>query len=185
MITIRARAAEDNAQLADIWLRSVRATHHFLTEDNIAQLFPLVLNDYLPAVNVWVAEERPGHPCGFIGLNGNKVEMLFIDADQRGKGVGKALLTHAETLHDELQLDVNEQNPQASGFYRHYGFVITGRSPLDGQGNPFPLLHMKLETLALRRPPAAGFFPRLPRCLIYQIRISNRFYILPVTINPR
>ncbi|EPK0248446.1 GNAT family N-acetyltransferase, partial [Serratia marcescens] len=24
-------------------------------------------------------------------------------------------------------------------------FVITGRSPLDGQGNPFPLLHMKLE----------------------------------------
>jgi hypothetical protein len=29
MITIRARAAEDNAQLADIWLRSVRATHHF------------------------------------------------------------------------------------------------------------------------------------------------------------
>ena len=132
MITIRARAAEDNAQLADIWLRSVRATHHFLTEDNIAQLFPLVLNDYLPAVNVWVAEEQPGHPCGFIGLNGNKVEMLFIDADQRGKGVGKALLTHAE-------------NPQASGFYRHYGFVITGRSPLDGQGNPFPLLHMKLE----------------------------------------
>ena len=109
--------------------------HHspFLTEDNIAQLFPLVLNDYLPAVNVWVAEERPGHPCGFIGLNGNKVEMLFIDADQRGKGVGKALLTHAETLHDELQLDVNEQNPQASGFYRHYGFVITGRSPLDGR----------------------------------------------------
>ena len=59
--------------------------------------------------------------------------MLFIDADQRGKGVGKALLTHAETLHDELQLDVNEQNPQASGFYRHYGFVITGRSPLDGR----------------------------------------------------
>ncbi|UYY66073.1 acetyltransferase [Serratia marcescens] len=145
MITIRARAAEDNAQLADIWLRSVRATHHFLTEDNIAQLFPLVLNDYLPAVNVWVAEDRPGHPCGFIGLNGNKVEMLFIDADQRGQGVGKALLTHAETLHDELQLDVNEQNPQASGFYRHYGFVITGRLPLDGQGNPFPLLHMKLD----------------------------------------
>lgn len=40
---------------------------------------------------------------------------------------------------------MNEQNPQASGFYRHYGFVITGRSPLDGQGNPFPLLHMKLD----------------------------------------
>ncbi|WP_454877714.1 acetyltransferase [Serratia inhibens] len=145
MIILRARAAEDNAQLAEIWQRSVRATHHFLTEDNIAQLFPLVLNHYLPAVDVWVAEDRPGHPCGFIGLSGNKVEMLFIDAEQRGKGVGKALLAHAETLHDELLLDVNEQNPRASGFYRHYGFEITGRSALDGQGNPFPLLHMKLD----------------------------------------
>ncbi|CAI0916259.1 acetyltransferase [Serratia proteamaculans] len=145
MIAIRARAAQDNAQLAEIWQRSVRATHHFLTEENIAQLYPLVLNGYLPAVDVWVAEDRPGHPCGFIGLSGNKVEMLFIDAEQRGKGVGRALLAHAETLHDELQLDVNEQNPQASGFYRHYGFEITGRSALDGQGNPFPLLHMKLD----------------------------------------
>jgi putative acetyltransferase len=145
MITIRARAAQDNAQLAEIWQRSVRATHHFLTEENIAQLYPLVLNDYLPAVDVWVAEDRPGHPCGFIGLSGNKVEMLFIDAEQRGKGVGRALLAHAETLYDELQLDVNEQNPQASDFYRHYGFEITGRSALDGQGNPFPLLHMKLD----------------------------------------
>ncbi|CAI1836501.1 Uncharacterized N-acetyltransferase YjaB [Serratia entomophila] len=145
MIIIRARAAEDNAQLAEIWLRSVRATHHFLNEDDIARLFPLVLNDYLPAVSVWVAEDRPGHPCGFIGLDGNKVEMLFIDADQRGKGAGKALLAHAETLHSELLLDVNEQNPQANGFYRHYGFEIVGRSALDGQGNPFPLLHMKLE----------------------------------------
>ncbi|NTX77737.1 acetyltransferase [Serratia proteamaculans] len=145
MITIRARAAQDNAQLVEIWQRSVRATHHFLTEDNIAQLYPLVLNDYLPAVDVWVAEDRPGHPCGFIGLSGNKVEMLFIDAEQRGKGVGRALLAHAETLYDELQLDVNEQNPQASDFYRHYGFEITGRSALDGQGNPFPLLHMKLD----------------------------------------
>jgi putative acetyltransferase len=39
---------------------------------------------------------------------------------------------------------VNEQNPQAVGFYEHIGFLITGRSTLDGQGKPFPLLHMKL-----------------------------------------
>jgi putative acetyltransferase len=95
MFTIRARAAEDNAQLVEIWQRSVRATHHFLTEEDIAKLYPLVLNDYLPAVNVWVAVDGTGQPCGFIGLSGNKVEMLFIDQGQRGKGVGKALLEHA------------------------------------------------------------------------------------------
>lgn len=43
-----------------------------------------------------------------------------------------------------LSVDVNEQNPQAVGFYLHYGFVQTGRSPLDGEGRPFPLLHMSL-----------------------------------------
>jgi putative acetyltransferase len=41
-------------------------------------------------------------------------------------------------------VDVNEQNPQGVGFYRHMGFEQVGRSELDGQGNPFPLLHMRL-----------------------------------------
>ncbi|TQI79608.1 putative acetyltransferase [Serratia fonticola] len=145
MITIRARAAEDNAQLAAIWLRSVRATHHFLSEEDITRLYPQVLNDYLPSVNVWVAEDQAGQLCGFIGLDGNKVEMLFIDAERRGEGIGKALLAQAEAMYSELLLDVNEQNPQALAFYQRYGFSQTGRSELDGQGKPFPLLHMKLS----------------------------------------
>jgi putative acetyltransferase len=41
-------------------------------------------------------------------------------------------------------VDVNEQNEQALGFYRHLGFEVVGRSPLDGQGKPYPLLHMTL-----------------------------------------
>ncbi|WP_431223139.1 acetyltransferase [Serratia sp. L9] len=144
MITVRARRAEDNKQLIEIWQRSVRATHHFLSETDIARLYPLILNDYLPAVSVWVAEDQTGQPCGFIGLDGNRIEMLFVDAERRGEGIGKALLAKAATMHDELLLDVNEQNPQALGFYQHYGFTQTGRSERDGQGKPFPLLHMKL-----------------------------------------
>lgn len=146
MITIRTRVATDNAQLAAIWLRSVRATHHFLNEEDIARLYPQVLNDYLPAVNVWVAEDPANKLCGFIGLNDNQVEMLFVDAERRGEGIGKTLLAKAEAIHGELLLDVNEQNPQALAFYQHYGFVVTGRSELDGQGKPFPLLHMRLKT---------------------------------------
>lgn len=144
MITIRTRIAADNAQLVEIWQRSVEATHHFLSEDDISRLYPLILNNYLPAVNVWVAEDLSGQLCGFIGLDGNKVEMLFIDAKRRGEGIGRALLGTVEALHQELLLDVNEQNPQALAFYQHYGFVVTGRSELDGQGKPFPLLHMLL-----------------------------------------
>lgn len=39
---------------------------------------------------------------------------------------------------------VNEQNPQAVGFYEHLGFVTYQRTDHDEQGNPYPLLYMKL-----------------------------------------
>ncbi|MFI8415534.1 acetyltransferase [Serratia sp. NPDC078593] len=143
MITIKPSTAEDYPRLVTLWLNSVRATHHFITEAQLNALQPLVANDYLPALAVWCAQDSAGHICGFIGMNANKVEMLFIDANQRGKGIGKALLAFAATHYDEILLDVNEQNPQAVGFYQHYGFKSMGRSERDGQGNPFPLLHMK------------------------------------------
>jgi putative acetyltransferase len=61
-----------------------------------------------------------------------------------GKGVGKLLLQHAIAEFGANEVDVNEQNPQGVAFYRHMGFEQVGRSELDGQGNPFPLLHMRL-----------------------------------------
>ncbi|KAF1067142.1 MAG: putative N-acetyltransferase YjaB [Pseudomonas citronellolis] len=141
---IRPRTSADAAELLDIWLRAVRATHDFLAPSDIDELLPLVRNQYLPAVEVWVALDEQGQPAGFIGLDGAQVEMLFIDPQYHGQGMGRALLDHARGLHGTLTVDVNEQNPQAVGFYRHYGFQQTGRSPLDGQGRPFPLLHLSL-----------------------------------------
>lgn len=43
------------------------------------------------------------------------------------------------------RLAVNEQNPQAKGFYEHMGFRVYKRSEMDEQGGPYPLLYMKLE----------------------------------------
>ncbi|MGA8135511.1 MAG: GNAT family N-acetyltransferase [Pseudomonas gingeri] len=98
----------------------------------------------IPAVELWVAVDAKDCPQGFIGLNENHVEMLFIEPDLRGKGVGRALLDHARSSRSQMSVDVNEQNPEAAGFYLHYGFIQTGRSPLDGEGRPFPLLHLSL-----------------------------------------
>ncbi|MFV3334864.1 acetyltransferase [Pseudomonas sp. NY15437] len=141
---IRQRIAADNPRLLDIWLGAVRATHHFLQASDIDDLLPQVRDLYLPAVAVWVAVDAEDRPLGFIGLNECHVEMLFIDPECRGRGLGRALLDFARELRGTLSVDVNEQNPQAVGFYRHYGFVQTGRSPTDGEGRPFPLLHMSL-----------------------------------------
>lgn len=40
-------------------------------------------------------------------------------------------------------LTVNEQNPQAVGFYEHMGFRACKRSDVDAQGGPYPVLHMQ------------------------------------------
>lgn len=83
-------------------------------------------------------------PAGFLGMVGDKVEMLFVDPVWRGHGVGTLLLNHARTRHPALTVDVNEQNPAAHGFYLHYGFRDVGREDTDGAGRPFPLVHMAL-----------------------------------------
>ena len=149
-MTIRPRVAADDPVLGALWERSVRATHDFLPEDDIQRLLPLVRDAYLPmpALDVWVYEDQNGI-AGFIGTGGHNVEMLFIDPDRRGQGIGRQLLDHARARHDTLTVDVNEQNPQAVGFYLHYGFIQVARSPLDGEGKPFPLLHMALPTHSL------------------------------------
>ena len=42
-------------------------------------------------------------------------------------------------------MTVNEQNPQAVGFYEHMGFETYQRTDHDEEGNPYPLLYMKLK----------------------------------------
>src|SRR5215831_1167876 len=139
----RARAAEHEALVA-LWERSVRATHDFLTEADIGALRPLVreaLSD--DAVELWVLTERADAPIGFMGLAGHDIAALFLEPARRGQGGGRRLVAHAQQLRGgDLTVDVNEQNPAARGFYEALGFVVVGRSPLDDDGRPFPILHM-------------------------------------------
>lgn len=144
MPTIRRLVEADIPGLLDLWERSVVKTHHFLTPVDIAALKPEV-EQALLALAVWVVELN-GKPAGFAGLNGDKVEALFIDPDAMGAGLGTRLLRHARELRGPeatLLVDVNADNPDATAFYLARGFVQTGRSETDGAGRPFPLLHLE------------------------------------------
>ena len=79
-----------------------------------------------------------------MGVYEDSLEMLFLHPDARGKGIGKRLILHAINDLKVKKVDVNEQNPQAVGFYEHMGFEIISRSELDGLGKPYPILHMQL-----------------------------------------
>ena len=133
----------DYPALIALWEASVRATHHFLQEEDIATLKPLILEHYFDAVRLYCARQD-GVIVGFIGVAEGNIEMLFIAPEARGGGVGRQLVDHAIRCLGATRVDVNEQNAQAVGFYQHLGFEMTGRSPLDGQGKPYPLLHMAL-----------------------------------------
>ncbi len=140
--SIRPATADDHAALLSLWLASVRATHSFLTEDDIQGLLPIVRDVALPNLEIWVVQ-CPDAVAGFIGLADAHVEALFVAPEFFRRGYGVALLEHVRSGKGALTVDVNEQNPAALAFYLANGFEVGGRSPLDASGNPFPLLHLR------------------------------------------
>ncbi len=134
----------DLPRLFAVWESSVRATHTFLTEADLQALIPLVKAGLAAFEPLHVVREASGETVAFMGVAEGIVEMLFVHADHRGRGHGHRLLTHALGEHGATRVDVNEQNPQALAFYLRHGFRVVGRSPLDGQGQPFPILHLAL-----------------------------------------
>ncbi|AJQ95680.1 acetyltransferase [Gynuella sunshinyii] len=134
----------DHLKLIEIWESSVRATHEFLAEEDLQELKPLILEHYFDAVDLRCAKNAQGEILGFCGVHDGNIEMLFVSPDARGKGIGVMLSAYAIKEQGASKVDVNEQNDQALGFYQHIGFKVIGRSPVDGQGKPYPLLHMAL-----------------------------------------
>ena len=82
-----------------------------------------------------------------MGIEKQKLEMLFIIDNERGKGIGKQLLNYGIENYNVNELTVNEQNLSAKGFYEHMGFKVYKRSELDEQGNQYLILYMKLENV--------------------------------------
>ena len=132
-------------EVVAVWEASVRATHDFLKEEDIQYFKPLILNTYLDAVALRCIRNEQNKIVGFLGVAEQNLEMLFIHPDYRGKGIGKALLHFALQNMKVTKVDVNEQNPQAVGFYQHLGFQVINRSELDASGKPYPILHMELK----------------------------------------
>lgn len=141
---IETATQKDYPEIMEVWEASVRATHDFITEEDIRHFKPLILNIYLDAVVLRCARDGSGNIIGFMGVADGKIEMLFLDPGHRGTGIGRAFVTYARDNLGADKVDVNEQNHQAVGFYRHMGFRVVGRSETDGSGKPYPLLHMEL-----------------------------------------
>lgn len=143
-------------ELIQVWEASVRSSHHFLTETDIAFFRPRVRDMYFPAVDLYVIRDKSVSSSGdssdtssqsgtivaFMGLSDDMVEMLFVQPSAKGKGYGTALLDYAFEEKHICKVDVNEDNEEAYRFYLNRGYRKIGRDKTDADGKPFPIIHL-------------------------------------------
>ena len=132
-------------ELLNVWEDSVRATHNFLSNEEIEKIKEFVPQALSNIAHLIIENDENEIPIAFMGIEKQKLEMLFITSKCRGKGIGKKMLLYGIENYKINDLAVNEDNPQAKGFYEHMGFKVYQRNELDDQGNPYPVLYMQLE----------------------------------------
>ena len=130
-------------QLLAIWEDSVRATHLFLSDAEVRKIKEYVPQALAGVSHLVIAERETGSPVTFMGVEGQRLEMLFLSPEERGAGLGRQLLDYGIRRYGIREVTVNEQNPQAAGFYEHMGFTVYKRTDHDEMGDPYPLLYMK------------------------------------------
>ncbi len=147
ILELSERSPEMLSQLLAIWERSVRATHIFLSEEEILQIKPYVPQALAGVAHLLAVMQENGTPSGFMGVDNGKLEMLFLDPALRRQGYGRRLIQKGITEYGVSEVTVNEQNPEAIKFYEAMGFRTYKRADCDEQGGPYPLYYMKLENI--------------------------------------
>jgi len=142
IIEVTERSTDLIDTLVNVWEESVKATHLFLSNEEIQSIKQYVPEALTSVPNLIVSVDDEGSPVAFMGVDNQKLEMLFVSPSARGKGIGKALVSYGFENYRINEVVVNEQNPKAKDFYKHMGFQVYKRSELDEQGMPYPILYM-------------------------------------------
>jgi putative acetyltransferase len=134
-------SAKDYPQILLVWEASVRESHHFLTESDIQRYKAMIPDEYLSKAALFGLYPESGGLAAFIGITGDRIEMLFVHPANFKKGIGSVLCQFAIQELRASKVDVNEDNQGAFKFYTKMGLQVTGQS--DSGGDPFPVLHLR------------------------------------------
>ena len=130
-------------ELIKVWEKSVRSSHHFLSEEDLMYYRSRIMDTYFHAVELYII--RQPNIVAFMGLSDEMVEMLFVLPSEKGKGYGSTLLKYALTEKRIRKIDVNEQNSEAYQFYLRKGFKVIGKDYTDADGKPYPIIHLQKQ----------------------------------------
>ena len=120
---IRRMEPADTERVSEIWLEANREAHSFIPASYWEENFQMV-KEMLPLAEVYVWEDTGGIQ-GFVGLNGDYIEGIFVSGSRRSAGIGRQLVDHCKEIRSSLRLKVYEKNRRAAAFYLREGFQIT------------------------------------------------------------
>jgi putative acetyltransferase len=129
-------------QMISVWEKSVRATHHFVSSEEVDRLKELVKKIDFNSYSVYCLTSE-SKVLGFLGVEDDVIETLFLDPDYIGQQLGTKLINFALDELKATKVNVNEQNLNAVKFYSKFGFVTYERTEEDSEG--YPILKMKLK----------------------------------------
>ena len=138
---IRAYEPADLESMLEVWRRSSDLAHPFLSAEFQDAQAVQIRDVYMPLAETCVCLDGD-RLVGFIALVGDEVGGLFVDPDCHGRGFGRALMDHARTLREHLEVEVFEENAIGRRFYGRYGFEEQSRGMHEESG--FPVLRLAL-----------------------------------------
>ena len=119
---IRKLQKVDINRVADIWLKTNLKTHYFIPEQYWTNNYEVV-KEMLPQADVYVYEDDKIIQ-GFVGINDEYIEGIFVSDEMQSHGIGKILLDYMKDKKVRLQLNVYQKNVRAMSFYQREGFTI-------------------------------------------------------------
>ena len=119
---IRKLQKTDINRVADIWLKTNLKAHYFIPEQYWTNNYEVV-KEMLPQADVYVYEDDKIIQ-GFVGINDEYIEGIFVSDEMQSHGIGKILLDYMKDKKVRLQLNVDQKNVRAISFYQREGCTI-------------------------------------------------------------
>lgn len=123
---IRRFEKNDINAVMQIWKRENIKAHSFISKEYWENNYNYV-KEILPNAEIYVYILNE-NIVGFIGLNENYIEGIFVDTSTQRHGVGTSLLNKAKENRNDLTLSVYKKNRNAINFYKKNGFVVTSEN---------------------------------------------------------
>lgn len=119
---IRVLEEKDVDTVAKIWLETNIKTHDFIASNYWKEHYEIIKDMFLQAeIYVYEIEKEI---MGFIGLDKEYIEGIFVLNQYQKRGIGKALLNHVKAKKEHLSLNVYQKNLNAILFYQREGFCV-------------------------------------------------------------